>query len=235
MAITYALYPNPVITGKETFRALIKNRRKYKLEDIERNMIQRHPGISPGAIQAVLALFMEEVENVLAEGGVVSTPLFHAQCSIKGNFDGPADIFSNQRHTINVKIRPGSQLKEVPKKVHTHKVSPGHPSPEPDQFTDASSGIVNGKATTGGPAIIGGRYLQFDADSPDEGIFFKGEGNHSYQVETVYRNSFSQLLFLIPQGLATGEYSIEVRSRMKTRSLRTGVLGSVIIAGETTS
>lgn len=233
MSVTYALYPNPV-AADNTYRALIKNRRTYTLEDIERNMIQSHSGISSVEISAVLELFMKEVENVLADGGVVSTPLFYAQCNIKGNFTGPEDAFSVKRHKISVNVRTGSRLKAVAKKVRTRKMNSKKPAPGPIRFTDTSSGLHNRKATPGAAAIIEGRYLQFDADARDEGIFFIGEDNRSYQVETLYQNSFSRLLFLIPEALTAGEYRIEVRSRMKTRSLRSGILGSVAVADEST-
>lgn len=233
MPITYALYPNPV-SNDNTYRALIKNRRTYTLEDIERNMTGRHSGISPVEIKAVLELFMTEVENVLADGGVVSTPLFYAQCNIKGNFNGPEDAFSVKRHNISVNVRTGTRLKAVAQKVRTRKTNSKKPAPVPTTFTDTSSGLQNRKVTPGGAAIIKGRYLQFDANAPDEGIFFIGEGNHSYQVETLYQNNFSLLLFLVPEGLTAGEYKIEVRSRMKTRTLRSGALRLVVVADKPT-
>lgn len=226
MSLSYALYPNKVSKGTNAYRALIKGRRKVTLDEIINRMSERHAGITKGEAMAVLELFMNEVEYILEGGGVVSTPLFYAQCSVSGNFNNSSDYFHKNRHAIKINLRPGNRLKAFAQEIKANRVQCNIPGPIITNITDMSTGVINSQITPGASAIIRGKRLQFNQDDPHQGIFFTGSDNAIYKADNVFLNTFSQLYVVIPETLPEGTYSLEVRSALKTKSLRTGGFAS---------
>jgi hypothetical protein len=222
MSLNYALYPNKVSKEKDIYRALIKNGKKHTLDDVLDRMDRHKSTIARFEAQASISLFIEVVEEILEEGGSVYTPLFNAKCSVSGNFKGLDDRFSPSRHKINVHLKPGERLKSLAKVIKPQKVKGGLPAPVIREFTDMSSGSTNSILTPGGPAIIRGEYLQFDITDIDQGIYFAVDETTIYKTETIHRNTFSQLVILIPNGLVPGLYRLQVISKLKTQTLRTG-------------
>jgi hypothetical protein len=222
MALSYALYPNKVSKGTGVYRALIKNKNTISLEDIIDRMASRHAGVSKGEALSTIELFIQEVENILSDGGVISTPLFYAECSISGNFNGSDDRFFPNRHEVNINLRPGSRLKALPENIKTHKVESLLPCPFIKTLTDMSSGKENSVIKPGAPVLIKGMRLQFDPEDASQGVFFRGSSYRIRRVEEVLQNTFSQLLIVVPKDLPAETCQLEVRSKLKTQTLRTG-------------
>lgn len=229
MSITYALYPNKVSKTANSFRALIKNRNKYDLNSIIDQIVARRAGVTRGEVLQTLELFMSEIEYILEEGGVISTDLFQAECSISGNFKGTDDHFYPSRHEIKVNLRPGKRLKNLSKKIKAHRVNGHVPAPYLLQFTDMSNVSINKELTPGSSGLIQGKRLQFDASDANQGIFLThNESHQSFKVEEVFVNTFSQLIIKIPESLLQGSYQLEVRSNLKTKTIRTGYLDNTL-------
>ena len=64
----------------------------------------------------------------------------------------------------------------------------------------------------GGTAEISGELLKLDTTDPEQGIFFTLNGTTA-KVNVVIHNLPSKLIFNIPQGLAPGDYQLEIRNR----------------------
>ncbi|HUW83231.1 MAG TPA: DUF4469 domain-containing protein [Phycisphaerae bacterium] len=77
-----------------------------------------------------------------------------------------------------------------------------------------------------------GNRLKFDPNEADEGLYFVADASGETKVSTVQKNKPSQLVFLVPAGLAAGTYHLEVRARMgsgtSARELRMGRLDSTL-------
>ena len=95
MPIKYTLHSNKVLKEEGVYRALIKERRTYTLDDIVDMMAQSGTSLSRADAVSGIELFTEVVEKILEDGGVVSTPLFHASCSISGKFRGSNSLYSS--------------------------------------------------------------------------------------------------------------------------------------------
>lgn len=228
MPLKYSLYPNPVKKGDPTYRALVKKRNTFDMEAILDNMESYRSSISRADAVGALELFFTAVENILLDGGVVSLPLFKAQCSISGNFRDGADRFNHKRHAVNITMKPGKRLKDIAKSVKPEKTGNNVPVPQITTFTDMTSGTKNSKLTPGGPAIIKGKHLSFDISDPLQGIFLISEKNPLIKAETIHVNTFSQLVFIIPANLQPGEYRIYVANNSLSKDIRTGELDKVL-------
>jgi len=218
------LYPNNLRKGERVFRALIRKRQKYTLDEVVTRVVRRSPALTAAAVRGTLDLFMEEVSEILENGDSVTTPLFKAQCSISGKFIDPDDYSLTNRHQVKVNLKPGNLLNKMAKRVRPHKVESHLPRPLIELFTDMTTGEVNAVLTPGGPAVIKGTRLKFDADDPEQGVFLQSEDRQLLHIGSVLRNVFSQIVLVIPVGLSPGAYQLIVKSKLKTQQLRTGEL-----------
>lgn len=230
MPLKYSLYPNPVKKGEPTYRALVKKRSTFDMDAILDKMENYKTSISRADAAGALELFFSTIENVLLDGGVVSLPLFKAQCSISGNFRNSADRFNHKRHKVNVTMKPGKRIKEMTSFVKPEKTEVNLPLPQVKSFADMASGILNKTITPGSPAIIRGKHLKFDPSDPGQGIFFIPENKPGIKAEIIHVNSFSQLVFIIPN-LEPGAYRVCVANNSLSNDVRTGELDARLLIG----
>ena len=229
MALTYTLHPYKLKEDSKDYRAMIKNRRVYSLDRIIKEMGNRRSALNEAEMKGILLQFFDAIEYILKDGGTVSTPLFIARCSIAGTFTGPDDSFYRNRHQVKINLKPGSRLKDLTKEIKTHKVHSSLPKPLVYTFTDMNTGTVNSQLTPGGAAIIKGKQMKYNPDDEQQGIFLVNSTGQNFKVETVYLNTFSQIMMMIPAGLKPGEYRLQVCSCMNTKTLRTGELTKVLM------
>jgi len=213
-----------MLKEKKSYRALIKNRYTCSLDEIVERMVRRNPGLTGPEIKGILEVFMEEVSGVLKEGGSVITPLFKARCSIAGLFDGADDYFFRNRHQVRASLKPGSLLLKMAGQVRPRKAESNLPKPYISQVTDMGTGKVNAILTPGGPVMISGARLQFDPDDPEQGVFWVSESRQLFRAAAVLHNTFSRLILMVPVDLPAGTYQLQVKSNLKTQTIRTGEL-----------
>lgn len=233
MPLTYALYPNNVLKDKNTYRALIKDRRHYTLEEVIARMTRNRSAAQEAEIKGIFELFTAEVESILKEGGSVLTPLFNAQCSIAGRFTGAEDYFFRNRHRVRINLTPGSRLKALAGEIKTQKTESKMPRPLINSFTNMLSGEINSGLNPGGPAILKGARLNFDPNDPEQGVRFVDDNQTTFRVSSVISKTFSQLVFLIPTDMPPGNYRLQVNNKLKTKIMRTGELNHTLVVGET--
>lgn len=229
MALTYTLHPYKLKEDSKDYRAMIKNRRVYSLNRVIKEMGSRHSVLTEAEMEGIILQFFDAVEYILKDGGTVSTPLFTARCSIAGTFTGPDDSFYRNRHQVKINLKPGSRLKDLSEDIKTHKVHSSLPKPLVYTFTDMNTGTVNSQLTPGGAAIIKGKQMRYNPDDGQQGIFLVNSTRLEFKVETVHINTFSQAMMMIPANLQPGEYRLQVRSKMNTKTLRTGELSRVLV------
>ncbi|MBD3250941.1 DUF4469 domain-containing protein, partial [Candidatus Uhrbacteria bacterium] len=99
------------------------------------------------------------------------------------------------------------------------------PRPKPLAYIDLNTGARDGMLTPGGLGQVTGYRLKFDPADVGQGIFFVAEDGTETQVVVVGRNKPTELLFLVPERLTAGPYTLEVRAILPNRGdLRVGAL-----------
>jgi hypothetical protein len=79
--------------------------------------------------------------------------------------------------------------------------------------------------TPGGMGQIEGHRLKFDPTDAAQGIFFIAADGTETQVAIVGRNKPADLMFMVPDTLTAGEYTLEVRATIHgSTDVRTGAL-----------
>jgi len=69
--------------------------------------------------------------------------------------------------------------------------------------------------------------LLWDALEADQGLFFIDAAHAETKVDAVLEASPSKISFQIPAGLATGNYTLQLRSRSYSTLMRTGILDNL--------
>ena len=102
--------------------------------------------------------------------------------------------------------------------------------PTPLDFIDINSGKRNQLLTPGGMAMLHGFRLKFDPSQTEQGIFLIANDGSHHRVDIVGNNRPAKLIFMIPEDLTPGQYTLEVRTILRfCHDLRKGVLKSKLV------
>jgi hypothetical protein len=234
--IAYKLHPNALTNGSSQFKAIVKSQGTANHEDVLNHMQALGSNVNQADSNAVIQNYFSSIWEYLLEGRTVNTPFLNYKPTIRGNFEDETDTFDPNRHQIEVSISPGVQCRRAMRKAttQTQKQETIELLPSLLAFYDVNSGQRNSAITPGGMGRLTGRRLKFQAEDPNQGIFFVAadplsglplpDANGSYRVEVIGKNAPSELMFMVPNDLTPGSYRLEVRSLTTAGESRTGAL-----------
>ncbi len=78
---------------------------------------------------------------------------------------------------------------------------------------DYSTKLYNQQLTSGNMGRITGRYLKFDPEDLQQGIFLTNEQEEEIRIEQIADNLPSRLTFIWPSQLPNGTFRVQVRVR----------------------
>ena len=216
--INYSLLSNELTEAPNKYTAQVVNSRSYTFEDIAEHLLRHNTGLSGAVIRGVWEGIKSAVEEYLADGSSVKTELFHIHPSIQGVFDGKEDGFDPGRHKVRLKLRPGSFLREVPKKLRVKKQNSVIKS-YVECVTDIKSGSENDSLTPGKNIRITGHRLKIHGDDKSCGIYFIPEKSTVAPVKVeasdVAMNKPSQIIAVIPK-LNKGKWYLRLVTQYST-------------------
>ena len=173
----------------------------------------------------MLEEFEAAVEQALSDGHSINTPLFRIGASVQGVFEGETETFDRSKHYVRLNVSPGARIGEIAPNLSVEKVEASSPQPTPITFKDIVSGTTNETLSPSGVGEISGSRLKLDLGDEEQGVFFIDSDGTATKSATIIRNKPSNLIFMIPAGLPTGEYRVEVRARLRSGSaLKSGRL-----------
>jgi len=229
MPINYALFENNLTSDPDDFMAVVQPAGTAELDAVIDRMIQQGSTVTKSDTLSVLEDYYTAVESMLLEGVNVNTPLTNFTATIKGVFRGRTDSFDPSRHQVGPSVSPGKRLRRTfSGRAQTVKQEASRPSPTPLEYLDINSSLRNSAITPGGMGQIIGHRLKFDPNAPNQGVFFIDGGGLETRVGFVGRNMPSDLLFMVPAGLAAGEYTLEVRAALSDSEIRHGALPNTL-------
>jgi hypothetical protein len=163
-------------------------------------------------------------EYFLKQGYGINTEFIRVQPTLQGVLKDENDRFDSARHRVRFKVTLGKRYNRTSGEVKVEKTEAASNAPLPVQVEDIASGAVNEALTPGGAASLTGARLQFRQDDPVQGIFLKAAGAE-IRVERILSQKGSQVVFLIPDSLEPGEYTLEVRILPRgNKNAKTGML-----------
>jgi hypothetical protein len=223
--INFGLYINALTNGSQYFRAIVMPKQTLDLDKVIDHMLIRRSTLTRQDIMAVLDLFFATLFDLILEGFNIVTPLVNFGVSIKGNFESSSDAYDSSRHSAEPKVNVNARFKKQFKaQVQVHQQQANRPMPQPTDYINPNNGYDHDTLTPGGGAKLSGYELQFDAEDPQQGIFLIAGDRSETRVEVVLLNTARELIFLVPNTLATGDYTLQVRARYGNDNIRAGVL-----------
>ena len=230
MAIKYALYPNHLTSDPEDHLAVVQDQNNRSIEDIIEVMIRSGSTVTKAEALSVIEEYEAAIVQLLSDGDSVNTPLMRITASIPGVFSDKFDNFDPARHYVRLNVNPGARVSDIIEDLEVEKVEASRPKPVPQVFLDIASDTTDESLTPGGAGELKGSRLKIDPAETDQGVFFIAADGTETRADTYIRNKPANLICMIPDGLASGEYKIVVRTMFRdTNDLRAGRLGSEVV------
>ena len=209
----YALSPDSL-----KYRARVVKSRRYSFADIAERLLKHNTGLSAAVIHGVWEGVKGAVEELVSEGGSINTEIFCVCPSIQGVFDGPEDTFDRKRHTVQLKMRPGSLLRGAPGKIKLRKRASAAKS-FIVSVTDIKSGAVNDSLTPGMNIRVDGRGLKIGGDAASCGLYFVPLRSAAFPVKVevpeLVVNKPSQIIAIVP-ALGAGKWTLRLVTQCTT-------------------
>ena len=230
MSIKYSLIPNHLTSDPEDHMAIVQDQTSRTIDDIIEEIADRGSTVTKADILSVVEEYQAVIAKFLEDGDIINTPLFRTSASISGVFDDQTDSFDRLRHYVRLNVTPGSRIGEIAEDLSVEKVAATRIEPVLEIFKDFISDTQNDTLTPGGAAEIRGSHLKVDPAEADQGVFFIASDGTETRVDTIMRNKPANLIFMVPDSLASGEYEVEVRSLLQGHtSIRSGRLKSTLV------
>ena len=226
LPILYYLVPNYLTTDPNDQYARVSPRGIYQLDDIIKNCLKRGTTINEADLRGATDLVFNEIIDSVSQGFNVNTKLANFTATINGSFTSKTDSFDPARHSKRVSASMGIDLWKAIQNASVEKIASPEPAPIVIEFSDVNSGTINSTLTSGGLAEITGVDLKYNKANANEGIFFVPVGGGAaVKVTVVAIQTEGKLNFLVPAGLAAGNYQLEVaKGYTAANNIRKGVL-----------
>ncbi|MBI9062689.1 MAG: DUF4469 domain-containing protein [Marinilabiliaceae bacterium] len=223
MALRYGLVSNHLTDDPNDCMAVTTENDTITSKTLVEQMIGKGSTVTKAEALSVIEEFEYAVVKAVKNGNNVSTDLFKIYPSVSGVFSDREDGFDNSRHAIKLNLNPGKRLSEAITDMDLKKVEITSPKPILQQFINLKSNEINETLTPGQIAAIKGSLLKFDPADMQQGVFLINESGTETRVTNVIKNKPSELMFFVPDSLATGSYYVEVRTIFpKSKKVRIG-------------
>ncbi|MDX2306443.1 MAG: DNA-binding domain-containing protein [Microscillaceae bacterium] len=216
MAVKYALYENQMTSDPDDCMAIVQHDKSYSVESVLDAMMSKGSTVTKAEALSVMEEFAYGIETLLKNGGTIKTELFNLSVSVQGVFINKNDSFDPKRHRIKINISAGTRLKKLEKELKAEKVAADKPMPTPVDFKDINSNTLNETLSSGGVGQLNGSRLKIENEADaNQGIFLISDTGVETKVSKLIRNKPAEVLFMIPEGLTAGKYTLEVRTVLK--------------------
>lgn len=210
--IKYGLRENLLTADPDDCMAQVVDARTYSQEDIANEMIKRGSSLTAADIAAYQKLEAEVYADIIENGGNIATPLINTSFSITGVFTNQTDSFDKSRHAIKLNVNAGTALREAAGKATAQKVETSSTDPYITSVIDK----VTGDSTTikaGSVMELTGSRLKFDTTDEEQGVFVLTSSGE-IRCAVVIENKPARLLVLLPADIASGDFTVEVRTKL---------------------
>ena len=211
MPLNYSLRDNNLTKEINSKTAQIEGMVGYSLSELIMRITERGNTMTKTDLMAAINAFFEEVLIITREGNTVNTPLFNTSFSIGGVFNGDNDTFDPARHTVNINLKAGVELKKCLAELKPNKVQPSGTLPVISSVRDVYD--ENSESLKAGTlAEINGSRLKFDKADKEQGVFFISATGET-RLDKVADVKQTKILVQLPLDIETGVYTLEIRTR----------------------
>lgn len=193
-------------------------------QELVRKVVAKHSALNESDVLIAVKAYEGVIAEEIAQGNNIVTPMCNISLSITGVFDREIQEFDPKLHKLHINFKPGVDFKSIPEQIKLVKITAADVMPVIECFKDTESETKNEIITPGKAGTIKGSKLKVNTEAVDEGIFLVAADDTLTKVDSYIRNKPSEVIFMVPEGLATGQYQLQVRSRLEGKSMRIGEL-----------
>jgi hypothetical protein len=224
MKIKYYPIDNPMTPDPKDCRMQVTGYESITEKELFEYMTRPGSGITPAGAKANYEEFVGAHAYFLKQGCGINTEFLRVRPTLQGVLKDANDRFDSARHKVRFKATLGKRYNRTSDEVKVEKTEAASNAPLPVQLEDVASDTVNETLTPGGTALLTGMRLKFRQDDPLQGIFLKAAGAE-IRVERILSQKGSQVVFLIPDSLEAGDYTLEVRILLRgNKTVKAGTL-----------
>ena len=186
-----------------------------------------NPGLEREVVEAIFILGHRVIKKLLLNGYRVNTGLYSAVAKFTGTVEGTA--FDPAHNSVYVSFTQGKYLRESIESTTVNVIGQKRASmyfATAGAATRVPGDSSSNTAIAGRNFIITGARIMISGDDPLVGITLTDKEGQTTRIadDMIAVNQPSKLVFLIPDGLADGEYTLTVTTQYsgnRTRFLRT--------------
>lgn len=211
--VKYFLYLNKLTPDPYDYAARVVDVKSYDLDDVIKIMTREGKTITEEEARSAYLALEKALREITESGGSINLSILNTGYSISGVFYAEDEALVAGKHTFNINAYPGEVLTEAAKKIKLKRVDAREYSPEPRKLTDISSDTTNELLTPGNMACLKGKNLSVNSEDAEEGLYLINDKGVETKIEHIAHNKPSEMVFLVPQKLAKGMYTLEIRNR----------------------
>ncbi|HUX41807.1 MAG TPA: DUF4469 domain-containing protein [Rectinemataceae bacterium] len=227
MPILISARENNLVGAKRPWRFHTRHDGIVDFDRLVDVMAKARTTLSRPDILATLTLFSEIVTSLVADGKFVKTPLGDYYLTAVGKVldaSGKREADSKDAGPkVRLRFRPARDAERaMSKAVSVRREAEGpQVAPRPLSVLPLDGAPSLGP---GGTAKLIGKRLAFNADDPAQGVFLIASDRTTTRCSSYLHLKPSLVIFRLPETLATGAYTLELRGATRAGTQRSGGL-----------
>jgi hypothetical protein len=199
--------------NKEDKILMLKSAGHAVLDDVFSQMRKEDTGLRLETIEHAVKLYHRVVGDLVLNGFSVNTGLFRAVPQFRGLLD--KGQWNPEKNSIHVSIIPDKDMREAIANTSVEILGPKQDSMYIIAGEDVVTRASDGTATAGRNYILHGRLLRVVGNHPSVGITMTNTSGQKFILtpDMLAINNPTQLVVLLPTGLADGDYTLTVTTQ----------------------
>jgi hypothetical protein len=218
MSLNYALVNNPLTADPDDLVARVQKVETVEFPEILKMITRRGLTVTDTEAEAVINELTYTVNELLAMGKSVNTPLVNYRLSIKGSFTAADDLFNSEKHSVKINCTKGKDIRLDYDVLKVEKVRLEKALSIIDLFVDFATMLENDRITPGATAEIRGDALKLDPADTDQGLFLIASDSSETRVGVYLHVKPSGIIFNVPV-VPAGVYELEIRRKTKSATI----------------
>ena len=182
-------------------------------DDLVNIAITRRTDLNATTLKSSIEILKEIAIEQIVNGASVNFGLGYFNLTVNGVFIGDNAKWDASQHSLAVNATPTAELRNAVKATAVDVRGMAVAGPVINKLTDVSSGEENSRLTPGGGVNLIGSKIKIEGDAPGVGLSLINQETEeviSIPQTSILVNDPSKITFLVPAGLAAGDYKLSL-------------------------
>jgi len=220
--VVVELYDLAITERKDDRFGRVLTNRSLNEDDLIRIAQERRTDLNATSLKSTMEILKEIAKEQIATGASVAFGLGYFNLSVNGVFYGDDFRWKPEEHSLSVRVTPTAELRNAVGSATITMRGPAPVGTAISTVTDVTSGEVNTRLTPGGGVNIIGSRIRIAGDNPANGIALINQATSEavkVPMTSILANDPSIVTFVVPAGLAAGDYKLQVTTQFSTASI----------------